>query len=402
MLALGCRQFTVEDLRYALEIRRPFGCLGFAAERLDAALEIMERLEGHLLAAPLAGELVVPLLLRLQLLLDLLEARFRGLGALLQERLLFHFAVRDLAAEPFDLLGHAVGFEPADGRGLVHEVDRLIRQKAVGDVARGKLDGRGDRFVRNADAVVDLVLLFETAKHRDRILDRGLVHHDRLEAALERRILLDMALVLADGRRADGVKFAARQGRLQEIRGVHRALRGACAHDNVDLVNEENEAAGCVLDLLHERLETVLELAAELGARDERPEVEHDDLFVLEGLRHVAVYDALGQPLHDGGLPHARLADEDRVVLGAAREHLDEAAQLFIAADHRVQLPLAGHLRKIDGVLFEHLELALRRFVSHASRAAQLREDAKRRLAAESGALEKRLRRARSIEKTEQ
>src|SRR3989338_11061430 len=113
MLALGCRQFTVEDLRYALEIRRPFGCLGFAAERLDAALEIMERLEGHLLAAPLAGELVVPLLLRLQLLLDLLEARFRGLGALLQERLLFHFAVRGLAAGAPQAPRRPLGVGPA-------------------------------------------------------------------------------------------------------------------------------------------------------------------------------------------------------------------------------------------------------------------------------------------------
>ena len=60
---------------------------------------------------------------------------------------------------------------------------------------------------------------------------------------------------------------------------------------------------------------------------------------------HVAGDDALGQALDDGGLADAGLADEDGVVLGAARQHLDDAADLGVAADHRVELALAGRLR---------------------------------------------------------
>ncbi len=55
---------------------------------------------------------------------------------------------------------------------------------------------------------------------------------------------------------------------------------------------------------------------------------------------HVAVDDAAGQPLGDGGLAHARVAHQHRVVLGAAGEDLDDAADLLVAADHRVELPL--------------------------------------------------------------
>src|ERR1700691_652352 len=47
-----------------------------------------------------------------------------------------------------------------------------------------------------------------------------------------------------------------------------------------------------------------------------------------QGLGDVALHDALGEPLHDGGLAHPGLADEDGVVLGAPREHLDDAADL--------------------------------------------------------------------------
>jgi hypothetical protein len=51
--------------------------------------------------------------------------------------------------------------------------------------------------------------------------------------------------------------------------------------------------------------------------------------------------DALREALDDGGLAHAGLADEDGIVLGAAREDLDGAADFGVAADDRVELALA-------------------------------------------------------------
>jgi uncharacterized protein YjiS (DUF1127 family) len=48
-----------------------------------------------------------------------------------------------------------------------------------------------------------------------------------------------------------------------------------------------------------------------------------------------------GRALDDRGLADAGLADQHRVVLGAAREHLDDAADLLVAADDRIELALA-------------------------------------------------------------
>ena len=58
-------------------------------------------------------------------------------------------------------------------------------------------------------------------------------------------------------------------------------------------------------------------------------------------------------------LPTPGLADEHRVVLGAARQHLDGAADLLVAADDRVELALAGQLGEVARVLLERLVLAL-------------------------------------------
>ena len=75
----------------------------------------------------------------------------------------------------------------------------------------------------------------------------------------------------------------------------------------------------------------------------------------LSALGHVAAHDALGQALDDGGLADARLADEHGVVLGAPREDLDDAADLLVAPDDRVELAGLGVRGQVAAVRLERL-----------------------------------------------
>ena len=70
---------------------------------------------------------------------------------------------------------------------------------------------------------------------------------------------------------------------------------------------------------------------AALGVRDEHAELERDQPLVLEARRHLAVCDHLRETLGDGSLAHARVTQEDRVVLAAAAQHLEAAAHLGAA-----------------------------------------------------------------------
>ena len=69
--------------------------------------------------------------------------------------------------------------------------------------------GRGaQRLVGVRDAVVLLVALLEALQDLDRLLDRGLVHLDLLEAAGQRAVALEGCLVLLVGGRADAAQLA--------------------------------------------------------------------------------------------------------------------------------------------------------------------------------------------------
>ncbi len=63
----------------------------------------------------------------------------------------------------------------------------------------------------------------------------------------------------------------------------------------------------------------------------------------------------LGQTLHDRGLAHGRLADEHGIVLRAAGEHLDGAADLGVAADDRIELALARRRGEVAAVFLQRL-----------------------------------------------
>jgi hypothetical protein len=89
-------------------------------------------------------------------------------------------------------------------------------------------------------------------------------------------------------------------------------------------------------------------------SRSSKSPVERVELLAPQRLRDVVGHDLLREALDDGGLAHARLPDEDRVVLGPAGEHLHHPLDLALAPDHRVELFVARELGEVAAELVEH------------------------------------------------
>ena len=233
----------------------------------------------------------------------------------------------------------------------------LSGQVAVGDVADRQVRGGLDRLVGDGDLVVLLVALADAHQDVDGLLERRLLDHDRLEAALEGGVALDVLAVLVERRRADALELAAGERRLEDVGGVDRALGRTGPDERVQLVDEEDRVVR-VAELLDDLLEPLLELAAVLGAGDERADVEGQDALVEQRLRDVAGHDPVGQALGDGGLADAGLADQGRVVLRPSREDLDDPLDLLLSADDGIQLSGTGGVGEVDAELVDRRRLA--------------------------------------------
>ncbi len=215
-----------------------------------------------------------------------------------------------------------------------------------------------------------LVALLQATENRDRVRDGRLPDEHGLEPPLQGRVLFDVLAIFVERRGADHVQLAARQRRLEEIRRVHRAFGGPRPHQRVQLVDEHDELPLGRRDLLDHGLQALLEFAAILGAGDQLAQIERYEMLVVERFRHVAVDDALGEAFGDRRFAHTRLADQHRVVLGPARQHLHDTPDFFVAADHGIELALARLLGQVAGVALQRLILLLGLLVGHLLAAA--------------------------------
>ena len=257
-------------------------------------------------------------------------------------------------------------------RRLVHEIDGLVGQLAVGDVTVTETHRRFQRVFRDGHPMVGLVAGFQRVEDVQGLFRRGFLHVHRLEPAGQCRVALDVLAILIQRRRADGLQLPASQRRLEHIAGVQPALSGTGSHQRVHLVQEDDYLTVGGRHLVDDRLQPFLELAPELGPGHQPAHVQRHHPLVVQRVGNVVADDLAGQALGDGGLAHAGLADEHRVVLGAPGQGLHHLADFLLPAHHRVQLANAGQLGEVHAVLFQGAVTLLGILVVNPVRTAQL------------------------------
>jgi len=93
--------------------------------------------------------------------------------------------VGDLVVEVLDGRRHRLAEDPHAAAGLIDEIDGLVGQLAVGDIAVGEIGGTHQGLIGEFGPVVAFVLLPQSVEDLNRLGDSRLVHVDRLEAALQ-------------------------------------------------------------------------------------------------------------------------------------------------------------------------------------------------------------------------
>ena len=234
----------------------------------------------------------------------------------------------------------------AAGAGFVQQVNRLVRQVAVGDIPLRQLHHAGNNRVRHTDAVVLFIIPAHAAQHLDAVMDRRFFHLDRLEPAFQGGILFDKLAVFAEGGGADHLHLPAGKRGFHDVGGVHRAVRIAGADNVVDLVNKKDHVAGG-LDLAQQPLDPLFKLAAELGAGHKGGQVQQVDFLVLQPGGHLAFGNTLGDAFGNGGFAHAGFADQAGVVFLPAAKDLQGAVDFAVAANDVVGLAVAGFLGQV-------------------------------------------------------
>ena len=100
--------------------------------------------------------------------------------------------------------------------------------------------------------------------------------------------------------------------------------------------------------LVQDRLEALLEIAAILGAGQQRAHIKRINGAVLKNVRHFTIDNLLGQAFSDRSFPDTRFTHEQWIILAAATEDLDGALDFMRAANQWINLSLTRALIQID------------------------------------------------------
>ena len=184
-LELG--ELAEAQLGGAFEVVGALGLIGFVADPLDLLAQRLHLLQRLALGLPLGPHRVGLGPQVGKLLAQLLQALLAGLVLLLGQRRLLDLETGHAPGQLVELGRHRVDLGAQHRAGFVDEIDRLVGQESIGDVAVAQHNRRDEGGVLDLHAVEHLEPLAQTAQDGDRVLHRRLVDDNRLEAPLQAR-----------------------------------------------------------------------------------------------------------------------------------------------------------------------------------------------------------------------
>ena len=153
------------------------------------------------------------------------------------------------------------------------------------------------------------------------------------------------------------------------------------------LVDKQDNLAVGLVDFTDDALQSLLELALVLGTGNQGTHVERIDGLRLQVLGHIAADDTLRKALGNSRLSNTGLADENGVVLGAARKDLQHTAYLLVTSDDGVELAGLRQLVEVLGVLAQGVHRLLLVLAGHLTTLAEVLDGRQQRFLAHASVL---------------
>ena len=202
---------------------------------------------------------------------------------------------------------------------------------------------------------MQLIFLFDPSQDRDRVSNAWLIDLHRLKPPRKRCVLLDVFAILIQSCGPNAVQFTARQSRFDQVCRVHCAITFASTHQSVHLVDEQQDFTCSNGHLIEYSLEPLFKFTPIFSTSNQRPHIKRQQSFVAQAFRHVTIDNSERHAFCNRRFTHAGFPYQNRVVLGAPRQHLHGAPYLFVTTNDGVNLALSCPLCEILRVFLQRL-----------------------------------------------
>ena len=263
--------------------------------------------------------------------------------------------LHDLSAYLVQLCRHRVHFCTNHCAGFIYQVNCLIRQETISDIPIRKGCRSNQRLILNLNTMEYLIPLFQTAENGYGIFHSRLFYQNRLEPPFQCGILFNVLTIFIQRCRANTVEFAPGQHRLQQISGIHCAIRFSGTYNGMEFVYEQNDAAFTFLDFIQDSLQTLLKFAPVLCAGNQCAQIQGKDLSIFQIIRNISSDNSQSKTFCNGSFSDTRFPDQNRIILGLSGKNPDHIPDFRIPADNRIQFSGTCTFYQILSVFCEHI-----------------------------------------------
>ena len=193
--------------------------------------------------------------------------------------------------------------------------------------------------------MVQLIALLHPTKDLDAVIDGRLRDGHLLKTPVQCRVFFNSAPVILGCGGGDAAQIAPRQRRLEQASGIGTAA--ITVHHRVQFIDEQHHTRFRITHLLQHLAQALLELSTELGTGNQRSGIQRHKPQALKRFRHFTSHHPLGEQFSNRRFSHTRSTDQHWVVLAAAGQHFDQAANLNIPSHHWIQLTISSFRREI-------------------------------------------------------
>ena len=164
---------------------------------------------------------------------------------------------------------------------FIHQVNRLIRKESIRNVTMRKCGSCYKCTVCDFYPMKNFIAFFQSAENGNRVFHGRFIYQYRLKTSFQCRIFFNIFTILIQRCCTDTVQFSTRKHRFQHISGIHSAVCLASSHDQMKLINKENDFSFTFTNFFQHCFQTFFKLTAILRTCYQRSHIQRKNFLIL-------------------------------------------------------------------------------------------------------------------------
>ena len=225
------------------------------------------------------------------------------------------------------------------GTNFIHDIYRLVWEKAVCDIAFCQFDTCLKSLITECHTMMLLITILDISKNCQSLFCCSRLYDDLLKSSLQGSVFFDTVCIFLKGRSTYALNCTTSQSWLQNIGRIHSSATATSSYKSMYFIYK-NDDIRIVLQFRNKPFDTFLKLSSILGTSHHRSKIYRHNPFVEQSWRSLLFYNKLRQSFYYSTFTHTWLTDEYGIIFLSTPDDFQNPLDFVLSSHYRIQFPI--------------------------------------------------------------